>query len=78
MKIKRKNTIEHTDLIKSFSEKFNIGWNKACDEIGDEDFKGEHDFYFVEEMVEDGYNSRAWLFLKDFMVEKNLKSITVN
>ena len=48
--IKRKNTVEHTELIKSFSEKFKTSWNDACDEIGDIDFQGEHDFYGVEEM----------------------------
>jgi len=75
--IKRKNTVEHRELITSFSEKFKTSWNDACDEIGDIDFQGEHDFYDVEEMVEDGYNNRAWTFLRDFMVENKLKEVMV-
>lgn len=75
--IKIKKTVELTVLIKSFSEKFKISWNDACDEIGGVDFKGEHDFYDVEEMVEDGYNNRAWTFLRDLMIENELKEIIV-
>ena len=66
--IHRKNTVEHYDLIKLFSEKFNIKWNDACDEIGDYDFIGEHYIDDVEEMVEDGYNNRAWVFLQDLWI----------
>lgn len=71
------SVVTQHDLVKLFAEKFKIEFNDASNEMGDIDFVGEQDIDDVKEMVEDGYNPRAWQFLMDFMSENKLNNIII-
>lgn len=60
-------TVEHSDLISDFIHKHGIE-SSYHREIYDNDIIGKHYFSDIEEMIEDGYNKRAWEFLRDYMI----------
>lgn len=74
--------IEHRELIGIYSKRNGLSWNDACAYIGDEMWSGKHNIENVTECSEwieefSEYTIKGWLFLKEFMIENNLKIVVI-
>jgi len=79
MNIKRKRVVEHIDLIQEFCDRNKVGWNKACDDIGDQEFLGTTYLSNIEteEQLLNYTYSKGYRLLRDIMIENNIKQIRI-